>query len=113
MAKKDIKNTPDTVENTPESGVVVRESGITVNENVFQPKVLPLIVNLPPDASKAQIERAKILNAYAYAQPKGWEQKKERLIKELEDLKNAPDPVEDPNAPKLSVGTPVRSGLSE
>ena len=90
-----------------ESSSVTRDSGIIVNDSTLKVQELPLIVVLPKDASKAQIERAKILNAYAYAQPKGWEQKKERLLKELEALKDAPDPVEDPNAPKLSVGTPA------
>lgn len=91
----------------------VRESGITVNDYVLRPKTLPLIVTLPADASMAQIERAKVLNAYAYSNPKGWEIKKDRLVKELEDLRDAPDPVEPPDgAPRVSVGSKLPAGFT-
>ncbi len=104
MAKEKLIKAVDT-EDT--SGSITRASGIIVNDGILRPQALPLIVVLPEGASQAQIERAKVLNAYAYAQPIGWEQKKERLLKELEDLKDAPDPIENPNAPKLTVGTPL------
>lgn len=55
---------------------------------------LPLVVELPEGASKAQVEFAKTINAYAYKNPKKWAEKKDILIKELKALKNAPDPVE-------------------
>lgn len=88
-------------------GVQTRESGIIVKDTeMFRPKVLPLVVVLPEGASKAQIERAKVLNGFAYQFPDKWNERKEILLKELEDLKNAPDPVEDPNI-KLFVGTSV------
>lgn len=90
-----------------------RESGITVNENTFSAKSLPLIVVLPEDASEAQKERSKILNAYAYSNPVGWASRKEFLIKELEALKDAPNPKEDPNAPRLSVGSKYLGVLPE
>lgn len=90
-----------------------RESGIVVNDNTFSAKTLPLIVVLPPGASEAQIERAKILNAYAYSNPVGWAGRKEDLIKELEALKDAPAPKEDPNAPRLSVGSKIPGVLPE
>lgn len=61
---------------------------------VLRPKELPLVVKLPASASKAQIKFAKVLNAYAYKNPEKWAVKKESLIAELKDLKNAPDPIE-------------------
>ena len=91
----------------------VRESGIVVNDNTFSAKSLPLIVVLPEDASEAQIERAKILNAYAYSNPVGWASRKEDLIKELEALKFAKLPKQDPTAPRLSVGSKARGILPE
>lgn len=45
----------------------------------LRPTVLPLVVKLPEDASKAQIEYAKVLNAYAYQNPAKFEAK--RMIK--------------------------------
>ena len=84
-----------------------RDSGIVVADiNVIRPKTVPLIVTLPEGASKAQIERAKVLNGFAYQFPEKWSQRKEELIKELESLKDAPDPQEDPNV-KLSVGPKI------
>lgn len=84
---------------------VTRPSGIVIKDTTLRPQEFPLIINLPSDASKAQIERARILNAYAYESPKGWALYSERLLKELEALKDAPDPVElNPNGPKLEIG---------
>ena len=57
-------------------------------------KILPLIVKLPESASKAQIAYAKVINAYAYQNPKKFATKKEAMIKHLLSLKNASDPVE-------------------
>lgn len=90
-----------------------RASGIIVNDSTFSAKTLPLIVVLPEDASEAQIERAKILNAYAYSNPIGWASRKEDLVKELEALKDAPAPKEDPNVPRLSVGSKIPGVLPE
>jgi hypothetical protein len=83
----------------------------------LRPKELPLVVRLPADASKAQIEYAKILNGYAYKNPTKFEEKKDdrmvdgKIIKgfisKLKDLKNAPDPVELEDAPKLKVNKSV------
>lgn len=102
MAKK------ETVEKTVVETGETRDSGIIVRDTeTFRPKVLPLIVVLPEGASKAQIERAKVLNGFAYQFPDKWAARKEVLLAELEALKDAPDPVENPNAPKLTVGTPV------
>jgi len=70
-------------------------SGITVGDpTLLRPSELPLVVTLPANASLAQIEYAKGLNAYAYQNPAKWEQKKDKLIEKLKSLKNAPDPVE-------------------
>lgn len=74
----------------------------------LRPVELPLVIKLPPDASKAQIEFAKVLNAYAYKNRVKWNLKKDDkvlpngkvikgLISQLRDLKNAPDPVENNN----------------
>lgn len=105
MAKKNKE-----VEET--SGDEVRESGIVVKESTFTAEKLPLIVELPEDASKAQIARAKILNAYAYSNPVGWKSRKAHLIEELEALKDAPDPVENDGTSKLSVGAKIPDELS-
>lgn len=111
MAKKNIKTPSVTSFEEADTNTEVRDSGIEVNDYVLRPRVLPLIVKLPADASAAQIERAKVLNAYAYSNPKGWALKKERLIKELEDLKNAPDPIDLPEgAPRISVGPKMPDG---
>ncbi len=114
MAKdKVVKSAVVENQDTVESNMNERESGIIVNDSPFEARKLPLIVVLPADASKAQIERAKILNAYAYSNPIGWKSRKEALLKELEALKDAPDPKENPNAPKLSVGSKAPEVLPE
>ncbi len=113
LKENDSSATPEELSDDEEVADNARPSGIIVNESTFSAKTLPLIVVLPADASKAQIERAKILNAYAYSNPVGWESRKESLIAELEVLKDAPDPKIDPNAPKLSVGSPALGGLPE
>lgn len=80
------------------------EDGIIVKDpEVLLPKQLPLVVTLPEGASKAQQEYVKILNAYAYQNPRKWAIKKEGLLKTLRSLKNAPDPVENENQ-KLTIG---------
>lgn len=71
------------------------KSKIEVNDPLdLRPTELPLIVKLPEGASKAQQEFAKVLNAYAYQNPQKWAVKKDELIKKLESLENAPDPIE-------------------
>ena len=68
---------------------------IIVNDpEILRPKVLPLVIELPETASKAQIEFAKVLNGYAYKNPTKWNIKKTKLIAQLKALKNAPDPKE-------------------
>lgn len=110
MATKEKKTTVTAMQEA-DTDVEVRDSGIEVNDYVLRPKTLPLIVRLPEGASKAQIERAKVLNAYAYSNPKGWSQKKDRLVAELEALADAPDPVEPPEgAPRISVGSKLPGG---
>lgn len=98
MAKKEKEIVEGQTEST---------SGIIVNDpETFRPRVLPLIVNFPEgyNPSKAQIERAKVLNGYAYSFPQKWAVEKDKHIADLEALKDAPDPVEDPNV-SLTVGT--------
>lgn len=81
------------------------DSGIIVNDPMdLRPTELPLVIKLPADASKAQVEYAKKLNSYAYQNPVKWATKKDDhvvngntvkgLITRLKELKNAPDPVE-------------------
>lgn len=84
-----------------------KEQEIIVSDpEVLRPVELPFVVKLPDGASKAQIEFAKVLNAYAYKNPTKWKIKKEDkvlpngkvikgLISQLRDLKNAPDPRND------------------
>jgi len=70
-------------------------SGIKVNDiEAIRPKDLPLVVELPEDASLAQVAFAKSINAYAYQNREKWLVKKDALIAKLESLKDAPDPVE-------------------
>lgn len=97
MAKKIEKEieTTETVDETVVDGIVVKDP------LVFRPIELPLVVIVPDDASLAQKEFAKVLNAYAYKNPKKWEIKKKILIEKLASLKNAPDPVSE----RLTYGT--------
>jgi hypothetical protein len=92
---------------TVEAPKVDDSQGIEVNDPMdLRPTELPLVIKLPVDASKAQIEYAKKLNSYAYQNPTKWADKKDDkvvngavvkgLISKLKDLKNAPDPVENP-----------------
>lgn len=67
---------------------------IVNNIEDIRPKELPLVVELPKNASKAQIAFAKTINAYAYANRDKWLEKKDVLIAKLISLENAPDPVE-------------------
>lgn len=85
MAKKDLEKL---VEDTSDE-IIVRDP------LVLRPVDLPLVIELPASASKAQVEFAKVLNAYAYKNPEKWAIKKDKLLVELKAKKNAPDPVED------------------
>ncbi len=85
MAKKDLEKL---VEETSDE-IIVRDPLI------LRPVDLPLVIELPASASKAQVEFAKVLNAYAYKNPEKWAIKKDKLLAELKAKKNAPDPVED------------------
>lgn len=67
---------------------------IVKDPEILRPRELPLVIELPKTASKAQIEFAKVLNGYAYKNPKKWNIKKAKLIAQLKALKDAPDPVE-------------------
>lgn len=84
----------------------------------LRPTELPLVVKLPADASKAQVEYAKILNGYAYKNPAKFEEKKndqivdgkvvKGFLSKLKDLKNAPDPIDlGEDAPKLKINKSV------
>lgn len=99
-AKKAVKSVDEV--NTLDVGAdTKRESGIIVRDiNIIRPKVLPLIVEFPEgyEPSLAQVERAKVLNGFAYQFPDQWEKKKAVLLAELEALKDAPDPVVDENS---------------
>lgn len=72
-------------------------SEIKINDiNDIRPIELPLVVELPEDASEAQVEFAKTINAYAYQNRHKWDTKKDALIKKLVSLKDAPKPQESP-----------------
>lgn len=74
---------------------VIDSDEIVVNDpEILRPRELPLVVVLPANASKAQVEFAKVLNGYAYKNPAKWNIKKTKLIAQLKALKNAPDPKE-------------------
>lgn len=78
---------------------------IVRDPQVLRPVELPLVIELPASASKAQVAYASTLNAYAYTNPEKWAAKKDDrtvngvvikgLLTKLKELKNAPDPVED------------------
>ena|ERR1700751_773548 len=98
-SKEEEKSDQASDEVTP-SGIIVKDP------NLFRPKVLPLVVILPPTANKAQQAAAKVINAYAYSHPDKWNKwKKQECLDYLDSLKNAPDPVENPDGPKISVGS--------
>lgn len=91
MAKKELKNQTEEVQS--------ESNKIEVGEPLdLSPKSLPLVVKLPKNASSAQVEYAKVLNAYAYINPKKWSGykdektgkwvpgKKDVLIKRLKSL---------------------------
>ncbi len=90
---KEIK----TVKESPE----VSDEIIVRDPQVLRPVELPLVVELPAGASKAQEAYAKVLNSYAYQNPEKWAKKQSVLISKLKELKNAPDPVEE----NLKFGT--------
>ena len=78
--------------------IVVKEKSdfIVKDQQVLRPVELPLVIT-PQNgkwASKAQEEFAKVLNAYAYTNPTKWAVKKDKLLAELKEKENAPDPVE-------------------
>lgn len=81
------------------SGVIVNDVSVGVQE-------LPLVVTFKEGytPSASQIERAKVLNGFAYQYPKKWKERKATLLKELDALADAPDPVENPDV-RLEIGT--------
>lgn len=80
----------------PEKEEVKEESEIVMKDpEDLRPKELPLIVELPKDASMAQVEYAKVINSYAYQNPDKFRMKKDMMLKKLEELKNAPDPIKE------------------
>lgn len=79
--------------------------GIEVSDiEIPKVKEYPLIVKLPADASLAQIAYAKIMNVYAYQNPKKFAGKKDAMVKTLLSLKNAPDPVANGHVKINNVG---------
>lgn len=92
-AKKAEKEAAKAVEDSavlagdPEGDVQKTKSGIEVGDPMdLRPKKLPLVVKVPENASSAQKEYAKVLNAYAYTNPDKWAKKKAILVKRLEML---------------------------
>lgn len=77
---KKIKTTAPIVESSDEI--------IVSDPMILRPKELPLVVTLPENASGAQKEYAKILNAYAYQNPEKWAEKKNILIAKLKSYKD-------------------------
>lgn len=91
-----VANVDDDEPKGDDQGIVVRDPQVLV------PKELPLVVVLGKDASGAQIEYAKVLNAYAYQNPEKWNKKKDALIKTLRSYKGL-DALPNPD-PMLKVG---------
>lgn len=93
--KKTTKTTAPIVESSDE---------ITVSDPmVLKPKELPLVVTLPSNASGAQKEYARILNAYAYQNPEKWAEKKDILIKRLKSYANL-ETLNNQRGGKLVIG---------
>ena len=73
-----------------EDGIIVRDP------QVLRPTELPLVVE-PEDgewANPEQAEYAKVLNAYAYKNPKKWVVKKAVLLAQLRELGSNPSKIE-------------------
>lgn len=78
--------TPE-LQGDPEGDVEKTKNGIVIGEPLdIRPKSLPLVVKVPESASSAQKEYAKVLNGYAYKNPKKWAEKKAVLVRRLESL---------------------------
>lgn len=90
MKEKEIEK----VEQVEEEKVEDTQDIVVGDPQLLRPSELPLVVTLPSDASDAQKVFASKLNAYAYQNPKKWEQKKDALIARLKSLKNAELPPE-------------------
>ncbi|MFA6078109.1 MAG: hypothetical protein WC724_03805 [Candidatus Paceibacterota bacterium] len=72
---------------------------IVEDPQVLRPVELPLVIT-PKDGkwkSKAQEKFARVLNGYAYKNPKKFKAKQAKLIAELRSLATAPDPIEETN----------------
>lgn len=77
-----------------ETATVATPEGITVQDpEEVRPKALPLLITPDSGAWKnaEQEEYARILNGYAYKNPKKWGKKKEVLLKQLVDIGNDPE----------------------
>lgn len=84
MAKK--KDEETNVEETT-TDVQKTSNGIEIGEPMdLTPKSLPLVIKLSDKASTAQIEYAKIVNGYAYSNPKKFKEKKDEFVAKLESL---------------------------
>lgn len=105
MSKKNNKiEVEEVVTDSVEETVEESDEIVVKDPEILRPRVLPLVIELPKSASKAQIEFAKVLNGYAYKNPNKWKVKQAKLIAELKALKNAPDPTEIPGG-KLSYSS--------
>jgi hypothetical protein len=96
-APEEPETAPETPSEAPDSDVEVKDvdnAAIAKGERQVKAKdvrqkvqTFENIIVLPDDASPAQKQFAKSLNAYAYQNPDKWEEKKERLLDKLESLR--------------------------
>lgn len=104
---------PDTPTAAPDSDVEVKEvdnTAIAKKEREVKAKdvtqrvqKLENIIVLPDDASPAQKQFAKTLNAYAYQNPDKWEEKQDRLLDKLESFKGM-DKIPGGHNTQISIG---------
>lgn len=80
----------------PKAPAAGSSDGIEVGDPMLlRPVELPLVVK-PTSGAWANPEQEKyaaVLNAYAYRNPKKWEKKKTKLIKQLSDLATTPEDI--------------------
>lgn len=94
-AEKAAKQAAKEAEKAAAEAGVDSVAGIEVGDpQVLRPVELPLVVkpaNGGEWANDAQAQYAMVLNGYAYKNPKKWEKKKDKLVKQLAELASNPE----------------------
>lgn len=81
---------------------------IKINDpKIVEVKDLPLVVELPDDASEGQKEYAKMINSYAYQNPTKFALKKDAMLKKLKSLTGKPKAKKKTNVTIKKADSPV------